>query len=181
VNAGNAWFQAGELGRAIAAYRNAQSQRPFDPQLAESLAAARATALNDVPDTRNWLQKIPNTWLRIATLLIHTLFWISLLFALRYRLRGHYIGSSALAICLVICASYLGIRQLHAQAQGSIIVDSIYAKKGPSYAYANAFNEPLYDGLECSLLETREGWHHIQLNDSRKCWVPKSTVQRVLE
>ncbi|MGZ0709607.1 hypothetical protein ACWPKO_14860 [Coraliomargarita sp. W4R53] len=180
VNAGNAWFKAGELGRAIVAYRSAQAQRPFDPQLAESLSAARATALNTVPGTRTCLQKIPTTWLKIATLVIHTLFWLSLLFALRYRRRGTWLTSIALAICLLVSASYLTVRITHSQPAGSLIVDSIYAKKGPSYAYANAFNEPLHDGLECTLIETREGWHHIQLNDQRTCWVPKNTVQLIL-
>lgn len=177
LNAGNAWFQAGELGRAIAAYRSAQKQRPFDTQLAQSLAAARAATLNSVIDERTWLQKIPNSWLKISLLGINTVFWISLLFMLRYQQRRTRIITLTLGASLVILASYLTIRQNTAQAEGSIIVDAVFAKKGPSYAYANAFNEALHDGLECTIVETRDAWHHIQLNDTRHCWVPQSTIQ----
>jgi tetratricopeptide (TPR) repeat protein len=177
INAGNAWFQAGELGRAIAAYRSAQKQRPFDAQLAQSLAAARAATLNSVADQRTWLQQIPITWLKITLLGINTAFWISLLFTLRYRQKRTHIVTVSIGACLVILACYLSIRQSTKQAEGSIIVDTIYAKKGPSYAYANAFNEALYDGLECTIIETRAGWHHIQLKDTRHCWVPQSSIQ----
>ncbi|MDQ8209525.1 hypothetical protein QEH52_18515 [Coraliomargarita sp. SDUM461003] len=176
-NAGNAWFQAGELGRAIVAYRSAQALRPFDAALAQSLAAARGSALNSVPDSRNWLQKIPRSWLKITVLVGNTLFWLSLLYSLRHRHRRAYLCNLALALALLSSAGYLSLRSLQAQSQGCIIVDSLYAKKGPSYAYANAFNEALHDGLECSLIETRDGWHHIQLNDQRTCWVPQNTVQ----
>ncbi|WPJ95669.1 BatD family protein [Coraliomargarita algicola] len=179
VNAGNAWYQAGELGRAIVAYRSAQAQRPFDSQLAASLASARASALNTVPDSRSYLQKIPTTWLKISCLILNTLFWGSLLVMLRYPRRSTYISSSLLAMCLLISASYLSHRILQSPPSGTIIVDSIYAKKGPGYAYANAFNEPLHDGLECTLIETRADWHHIQLNDQRSCWVPPNTLQLI--
>jgi tetratricopeptide (TPR) repeat protein len=37
-NAGNAWFQANKLGRAITAYRNAARIRPFDEALLDNLA-----------------------------------------------------------------------------------------------------------------------------------------------
>ena len=177
VNAGNAWFQAGEIGRAIVAYRSAQMQRPFDPQLAQSLAAARASALNDVPDTRTYLQKIPLSWLKLSTLLLNLLFWGSLLITIRYRNRSTLLASTVIAICLLSSISYLALRSKQSKPTGSIVVDSVYAKKGPGYAYANAFNESLYDGLECSLLEARGEWRHIQLNDKRSCWVPHSSVQ----
>jgi len=177
VNAGNAWFQAGEMGRALAAYRNAQEQRPFDPQLSESLAATRAMALNAVPDSRNWLQRIPTRWIQITTILLNTLFWLSLLGLCRYQDRRTMLGSVTLGLGLVLVAAWLMLRQSYAPVAGTIIVDTLYAKKGPSYAYANAFNQPLHDGLECIVLEKRDEWFRIQLTDSRECWIPRNAAQ----
>ena len=41
-NQGNAWFKAGQKGRAIACFREAQNLAPRDPELAANLAWARA-------------------------------------------------------------------------------------------------------------------------------------------
>jgi cytochrome c-type biogenesis protein CcmH/NrfG len=177
VNAGNAWFQAGEIGRAIAAYRNAQGRRPFDPQLADSLTAARAIALNAVPDTRNWLQKLPTRWIKVGAILFNALFWLTLLGVFRYRDRRTLLSCVSLGISLVILSLILTVRHVSNQVEATIIVDAVYAKKGAGYAYANAFNEPLYDGFECLVLEKRDQWLRIQLTDTRECWIPKSAVQ----
>ena len=61
-NLGNAYFRAGELGRAIAAYRQAKPYRPRDPYLDANLRQALAVAPGRLPQ--------PSTpWWR------HVLFW----------------------------------------------------------------------------------------------------------
>jgi tetratricopeptide (TPR) repeat protein len=177
VNAGNAWFQAGEVGRAIAAYRNAQAARPFDPKLDQNLSAARAMVLNEVPDQRNWLEKIPTRWIQVTTLMINLIFWLSLLVLFRYSKSPQLIASCALGILLLVITIILTARQSTEKTEGTVIVDSVYAKKGPGYAYANAFNEALYDGIEFAVLETREGWIRIQLVDKRESWIPQGAAQ----
>ena len=177
INAGNAWFQTGATGRAIAAYRNAQATRPFDLKLDQNLAAARAMALNEVPDQRTWFETIPTRWIKVTMLAVNLIFWLSLLALFRYHKRPHYITSSTLGVLLIITAALLTVRQSSAKPEGTVIVDSVYAKKGPGYAYANAFNEALYDGIEYTILETREGWLRIQLMDDRECWIPQSAAQ----
>jgi tetratricopeptide (TPR) repeat protein len=177
VNAGNAWFQAGEIGRAIAAYRNAQASRPSDSKLDQNLAAARAMTLNEVPDQRNWLVKIPTRWLKITTLAINLIFWLSLLIAFRYRIRANILATSAIGLLLLVSAIMLIIRHSTEKPEGTVIVDAVYAKKGPGYAYANAFNEALYDGIEYTVLERRDDWLRIQLVDDRECWLPGNATQ----
>ena len=58
-NAGNAWFHANKLGRAITAYRNSARIRPFDEALLSNLVAARALTLNNVSDNRSILERAP--------------------------------------------------------------------------------------------------------------------------
>ena len=68
-------------------------------------------------------------------------------------------------------------KRMFSQPAGAVVVDAIYAKKGPGYAYANAFNEPLHDGLEFILLQQRSDWAHVELSDGRQCWLPIGQVQ----
>jgi len=178
-NAGNAWFQTGALGRSIAAYRQARHFRPFDSMLAENLGAARALALNDVPEQSAWWQQWPTVWLKAALLVLTVIFGICVLMTLRYRKRIGYIACLAM---LLLCCLSAGLWLVSAQLsgrQGVVIVDSVLARKGPSYAYAAAFYEPLHDGVEVTVQETRKEWVLVSLVDGRECWVPLSQVQLI--
>lgn len=178
-NAGNAWFQTGALGRSIAAYRQARHFRPFDSMLAENLGAARALALNDVPEQSAWWQQWPTVWLKAALLVLTVIFGICVLMTLRYRKRIGYIACLAM---LLLCCLSAGLWLVSAQLsgrQGVVIVDSVLARKGPSYAYAAAFYEPLHDGVELTVQETRKEWVLVSLVDGRECWVPLSQVQLI--
>jgi len=178
-NAGNAWFQTGALGRSIAAYRQARHFRPFDSMLAENLGAARALAVNDVPEQSAWWQQWPTVWLKAALLVLTVIFGICVLMTLRYRKRIGYIACLAM---LLLCCLSAGLWLVSAQLsgrQGVVIVDSVLARKGPSYAYAAAFYEPLHDGVELTVQETRKEWVLVSLVDGRECWVPLSQVQLI--
>src|SRR5271165_1586579 len=61
-NLGNAYFRAGEYGRAIAAYRMAGQYRPRDPYLEANLRQALSVAPGRLPEP-------PPPWWR------HVLFW----------------------------------------------------------------------------------------------------------
>ena len=178
-NAGNAWFQTGALGRSIAAYRQARHFRPFDSMLADNLGAARALALNDVPEQSAWWQHWPTVWLKAVLLVLTVIFGICVLMTLRYRKRIGYIACLAM---LLLCCLSAGLWLVSAQLsgrQGVVIVDSVLARKGPSYAYAAAFYEPLHDGVELTVQETRKEWVFVSLVDGRECWVPLSQVQLI--
>ena len=112
-NAGNAWFQTGALGRSIAAYRQARHFRPFDSMLAENLGAARALALNDVPEQSAWWQQWPTVWLKAALLVLTVIFGICVLMTLRYRKRIGYIA------CLADVAALLSERRALARVRAT--------------------------------------------------------------
>ena len=61
-NLGNAYFRAGEFGRAIAAYRKARPYRPRDPYLEANLRQALSVAPGHLPEA-------PPPWWT------HVLFW----------------------------------------------------------------------------------------------------------
>ncbi|MEN8733713.1 MAG: BatD family protein, partial [Lentimonas sp.] len=174
VNAGNAWFQADAIGRAIAAYQNALNYRPFDPKLSENLAAARAMTLNDIPEAQKWWQCLPTRWLKAVVAIISLLFWASLLLTVRYRSRRTVIASALCAICLLTVSIFLLQKTRTSHTAGVVIVDALYAKKGPNHSYANTFNEPLHDGAEFVVIEQQDDWSFVELSDGRQCWILSS-------
>ncbi|MEM6601299.1 MAG: hypothetical protein AAF649_07940, partial [Verrucomicrobiota bacterium] len=172
TNAGNAWFQAGALGRAIAAYHHAAYYRPFDTKLQDNLSAARALTLNEVPPAESVVPVLPVSWLKMSLILFNLLFWSVALWAVFSRRRNAIFTCSVTLFLLIINVILFLHATTRERKMGVIVVDTVYAKKGPDYAYANAFNEPLHDGLEFILLETRGEWGLIELSDTRQAWIP---------
>ncbi len=174
-NAGNAWFFAGEIGRAIACYKYSASHRPFDPLVKENLAAARALAIDVVEtgDTPIWLSW-PIRWVGFILVVLGIVFWALFLGYARYRSRP-LLSLTAASLLLVILFASLGFYQTVLRTQpGVVVVPEIYGRKGPGYNYHTAFYEPLHDGLEFELIEVRKDWLSISLTDGRTCWIPKS-------
>ena len=178
-NAGNAWFQANRLGRAITAYRNAARIRPFDRDLLDNLAAARALTLNKVSEDRSILERTPSYWLRVVTIAMSFCFWAVMLLCTRYESRSWRLLSYASAMALTASAVILGMRLNSSRIEGVIITNSVEARKGPAYAYAPAFVQALHDGLEFKLIEERGAWIQIELTDGRQCWIPKNQASRI--
>jgi hypothetical protein len=175
-NAGNAWFQTGALGRSIAAYREAQVFRPFDALISENLSAARQLTLTNVPRSSGGLQ-LPTMWFKAWLVVISLIFWGVLLLWLRYRKRSLFIATCLLGLCGLAAAIFLIWQQSGAVEAGVVIADEVIARKGPGYAYVEAFDQALQDGLEFQLLESRGEWSFIEITDGRQCWIPSSQAQ----
>jgi hypothetical protein len=179
-NAGNAWFKAGELGRAIACYRQAQIYRPFDHEIRENLKAARALTVDvlNEPRTasvRSWPVRwicaflVPASFLLGALLLVH----------IRYRTSATLAGCIASA-AIVVAAGMAGLYAgSHSGSEGVVIIGEIYGRKGPAYTYNTAFHEPLHDGLEFHTKLRRSGWLQIELADGRQCWIPSDQTRLI--
>ncbi|MFC5051475.1 hypothetical protein ACFPK9_12760 [Rubritalea spongiae] len=173
-NAGNAWFQAGEIGRSIVAYRHAQQLDPLDKNIEQNLSAARTLVANGIPLTQSWWDKIPLIGLKTLTLLLSLIFAVFLLIKIRCDNKRLTKCTLLSGIILLSFLATTTVKIAQQKPQGVITNNKVVAKKGPSYAYASAFDSSLKDGLEFTLLETRNNWHLIQLQDKRQCWIPTS-------
>ncbi|MEM7792561.1 MAG: tetratricopeptide repeat protein, partial [Verrucomicrobiota bacterium] len=176
-NAGNAWFRSGALGRSIAAYREARVYRPFDPLITENLIAVRSLTLTEMTEKRGLNSFWPGSWLKPLFAVVSVFFWILLLCYFRYRRRFLFITSCIIAVFGTGILGLLLLKAFRSDQQGVVIVEEVFARKGPSYSYEKAFTEPLQDGLEFTLREARDDWGLIELPDGRQCWTPLSQVQ----
>jgi tetratricopeptide (TPR) repeat protein len=184
LNAGNAWFKTGEVGRAIAAYRHAEAYRPLDKSLQANLSAARALSLDQppVPSTPNWLRWPLALPLRLQlALLAATWVLVWLLLLTRHRLHHRALTGGAIAATVLCCLLGFSVitASLSKHRDGVLIVDEIEARKGPGYSYAPAFQAPLHNGLEFTISDSRPSWTQITLPDGRQAWIPESSVTAI--
>src|SRR5689334_4872026 len=104
-NLGNAYFRAGEYGKAISAYRKAKPYRPRDPYLEANLSQAIAAAPGHLPEP-------PPPWWR------HVLFWSGWL---SFPEKAYASFTGSLLAVLTACAALL-LRQPRIYGISAILV-----------------------------------------------------------
>ncbi|WP_200278476.1 tetratricopeptide repeat protein [Haloferula rosea] len=182
TNAGNAWFKAGEVGRAIAAYRRAGIHRPFDEELQESLAAARALCVDVVPPAPapgwlRWPLSWPLRWQLATVALLWVCLWLLLLVRLRFRWKGIKVAGVILWSLLGVFGSSLLTMVILDQEDGVIVVEEVQGRKGPGYGYQPAYETALHQGLEFRRGGRRGDWVEAILPDGSHAWVPRASVE----
>ncbi len=166
-NLGNAWFRAGEYGRAIAAYRKAKWYRPRDPYLEANLRQALAVAPGHLPEPplpwwrhvlfwSGWLSFPEKIYATFAGFLLAALVATAAL--LLRRPRAYWIGAALLAAaaCLSIDAG-LACAEVY-WSRHAVVTGETIARKGIGKDYEPAFDQPLKDGAEFTILSENGDW-----------------------
>jgi tetratricopeptide (TPR) repeat protein len=166
-NLGNACYRAGEYGRAIAAYRKAKPYRPRDPYLEANLRQALAVAPGRLPEPpapwwrhvlfwSGWLSFPEKAYGAFAAFLLASLAACAALF-LR-RASGYWISAALLAIGMILS---LDAALAYVDATGTrhgVVTTETIARKGIGKDYEPAFDQPLKDGAEFTVLSENGEW-----------------------
>lgn len=166
-NLGNAYFRAGEYGRAIAAYRKAKPFRPRDPYLDANLRQALAVAPGRLPESpppwwthvlfwSGWLSFPEKAYAAFAGFLLAPIAAVAGL--MLHKPRAYWISAGLVVIAAVLSLdaglAHSGIfRSRHAVVTGETI-----ARKGIGKDYEPAFDQPLKDGAEFTVLSENGDW-----------------------
>jgi tetratricopeptide (TPR) repeat protein len=184
-NLGNAYFRAGEYGRAISAYRKAKPFRPRDPYLEANLRQALAVAPGHLAEP-------PPAWWT------HVLFWSS---SLSYPEKAYSALTAFLLAALGACAALVLRRPriywlcalllvigavmivdaglAYASVSGSrhgVVTHETVARKGTGKDYEPAFDQPLKDGAEFSVLSENGDWVFGHFEGIGDGWLRKEHV-----
>lgn len=189
-NMGNIYFRTKDIGRAILNYRKAEQYIPNDTNLRQNLDFARATRNDQIEEKQKtkilktlffWHYDLSTKNRMILFALSFALLWIFA--SMRIFIRKSFIKwciGAALTFSLFFAGS-LFIEHVHLQKTipGVVISPEVIARKGNSETYERSFKEPLHAGTEFNLIENRGNWLHIELPDSRTCWVPTVDIELV--
>lgn len=189
---GNAYMLLGEHGQAVLAYKRGERIDPTDPRLRDSLKQARAQVqirVNPTPARRlttllmSWRGIIPGTILWGSFVAVFTLGWLLLAARVAFAAPRWFnplaiwsfgIGGIPLLALGAEWALFMGSDQVVLTQSG------VDARSGPDDSiYDPVYTEPLSAGVEATLIETRDGWGHLQLADATNCWVPLETFEPV--
>ena len=180
-NWGNALFKAGQIGRAIAAYQQAEHLSPRDADVRANLQFARNQVQGPtlLPDRlSNWLGRLSLnewTWLASAALWI----WLLLLAAAQWRpglkptLRapGLWAGMATLILCVLLGMAVYSERVI---PRAVVIAQETTARQAPLEESQNAFT--LHDGAEVQILDRKDQWLQVQTDPRRTGWVRRENL-----
>jgi hypothetical protein len=189
-NLGNAYFRAGNVGRAIWAYRSAGTLAPRDPDIEANLIVARLAARDRIEAVAPGFLK--QVWralsgllsLREGSLLVSLLWiglWIVLAIWLFYSRLRRFINPFLkvlvtlwAAAALVLAARYIATSNT---VPAVVVVDETEALSGPGGDADVVFSG--HSGLECIVRGRRADYLLVELANGRVGWVPASDLASV--
>lgn len=186
-NIGNAYFRMNDFGRAILNYRRAEQFIPNDPNLQQNLESARKRRTDRIEEQqRTKVLKTVFFWhYDLSARTRSTIFTIAFLIlwgcaAARLFFPRPFlkwvIGVSAALSVFFLASILVEHSNLRKHRPGVILAQEVIARKGDSETYQPSFKEPLHAGTEFTLVEDRGEWLHLELIDSRRCWIPSKAA-----
>jgi tetratricopeptide (TPR) repeat protein len=181
---GNAYFRAGNFGRAILNYERALALERHHPEATANLQIARdeAHALELRP---SWLER----YLQFASINEYSItaavvFWIAafclvaLIFA---RRRSATMITLVLVMLLLSAAAIFAIWQLERGSKGAALAIVIGKDVQARIATADTANSVLAlpPGSEVKILSTRGDWIYAGLSSNLRGWIPAKDAEQV--
>lgn len=181
-NYGNAEFKAGNLGKAVAAFRHAELLAPRDAEIRANLNFVREHIQGSTAHESIWERWLGNLSLNEWTMLAAIAFWVALAFlilkqirpALASKLRTPFVVAGFLTILL---AAVVVIQaENHFSEQTAVVTSSeANALTGPFDDAQHSFL--VRDGAELHVLARHDDWIQVADSSGKIGWLYKKQVE----
>jgi tetratricopeptide (TPR) repeat protein len=175
-NLGNALFKSSQIGRAIAAYRQAAQLTPRDPDVRANLQFARNQVQGPTLRASRWERWLGalslNEWAWLASGAIWLAFLLLAAMQLRPELgrvlRNYAIVTGAAAVALSACLGWAISN--HTTANTAIVIArAATVRAGPLDESPSAFTAN--DGAELRMLDRKDDWLQVTDGTRRVGWL----------
>ena len=180
-NLGNARFRQGEMGRALAAWRQAEWITPRDPALRHNLdLIRRRLSQSEPPFWKQWLLLLTlDEWAVVAGVLVWVWSGWQIFIRIKPRLADSGSGVRWLlgAVAAVALGGWVTAWILVQQGPNAAIAGKeVPARFGPLEESDIAVN--FADGTEVRVEQYRNGWVRVSDAEGRGGWIPGLQVAR---
>jgi tetratricopeptide (TPR) repeat protein len=180
-NLGNSWFKSGQIGRAIAAYRQAGTISPRDPDLRANLQFARNQVQGPTLRPGRWERWLGTlslnewTWLSAAAVwLTFALLTVRQLWpALARPLKSWTLAAGVITVFVIGCFA-MSCAANSATSTAIVIVSEASVRNGPLEQAPNGFTAR--DGAELRVLDQKDDWLQVTDGTRRLGWVKRAAV-----
>jgi len=180
-NLGNACFKSGQIGKAIAVYREAEKLSPRDPDIRANLQFARNQIQGPTLAASRAQRLLGKLTLNEWTLLAATALWLCfLILALRQwsptlkRPLRIYLSAAAIAAILLFACLAISWSESRSRRAAIVITRDAVVRRGPLEESATAFT--VHDGAELRVLDQNNEWLQVSTDPSRIGWLRRDQV-----
>ncbi|MGH7953636.1 MAG: tetratricopeptide repeat protein [Limisphaerales bacterium] len=181
-NYGNAEFKAGNLGRAIAAFRRAELLAPRDSEIRANLDFVRKQVQGATLRESRWQNWLGQLTLNEWTLLAAITFWLTfILFAAKqihpvFGIKSRGVRNIFI-ILTILSGACLGLQAAnHFSKQTAVVISSeTVARSGPFDDAQNAF--AVHDGAEFSILDHYGDWLQVTDGSGKIGWLQMKQIE----
>lgn len=181
-NLGNAWFKAGEAGRAILNYRLAERLSPRDPDIRANLRMTRELVAGGSPAPesawRRWTRRLTlNEWAGLAAAMVWLCFgaltWGELRSARSPGPRRLAIVAGGVAVATGV---FLGAawRERRAASEAVVLAHEAVVRYGPLEVSPEL--SKVVGGAELAVLDRKDGWLQVSGIPRGPGWIQERDV-----
>lgn len=177
-NLGNAYFRAGQLGRAILEYERAQLLMPRDPDLNFNLSHARDQTLDAIEESSGfvetsffWLKSFNLNELFWPFALLNLLLWAILIIRLFYKSEWLYYLLLLILSSWFVAGLSFGLKYywVSSDDRAVILEKEVNILAGPEKDDTVLFK--LHEGTVVYQERSEDGWSLVRLPDKKRGWV----------
>ena len=175
-NVGNAEFKAGHLGKAIAAYRQAEQLEPRDAELRANLAFVRNQVQGATLHDGRWQNWVNSLTLNEGAILTAVFFWalfgLLTLRQIRPALAPRLRSATQLTVFLTVFSGLVLAWQTanHFHSAVAVVTSAeTTARSGPFDDAQNAFTA--HDGAELRVLDRHDDWVQVANEAGKIGWL----------
>jgi len=180
-NDANAHFKAGNLGQAIAAYRQAALLSPRNPEINANLEFVRKQVQGPTLHVSHWAGSLNLLSLNEWTVFTVIAFWVTFLLLGLRQLRPALAGSLKtltwfFALLTIASGGALGVHAANHLSNGTAVVLSAEAtaRSGPWEEAQSVFT--VHDGAELSIATRHDDWVQVTDGTGKIGWLPNRLV-----
>jgi tetratricopeptide (TPR) repeat protein len=181
-NYGNAEFKAGNIGKAIAAFRRAELLAPRDSEIRANLSFVRNQVQGATIRESFWQSWLGNLSLNEWTVFATIAFWLTFLLLAAKQLRPALAtklksATWIFAALTIFSGTILGVQAANHFSKQTAVVISVQAiaRSGPFDDAQSAFTAR--DGAELSVLDRRDDWVQVTDGSGKIGWLPAKQVE----
>lgn len=176
-NRGNAEFKLGQMGRAIASYREAQRLAPRDHELRANLQLARVRARGGAPyhsdHLRDFLGSLTlNEWTILTAIAFWSFFILLALcqwkLELKKPLKNYLLSAGTATVLLGLCFG-LALYLDYLTPSAIVITGEADVRNGPLDESAGVYK--VRDGVELQVLDQKDNWLQVEDPAMRVGWL----------
>ncbi len=191
-NLGNAYFKAGELGRAVLNYNKALKLVPNDRDAAYNLAVANGYVkdkIDAVPEfflsrwIRAWRSSLDsNAWAARSLVLLAAALAGVLVFLLEERRgwrKAGFVAAAVFFVLFVFAVVFAAVekKEFTEASEAVVMVQAVSVKSAPEKGGSDLFI--IHEGTKVDVLSSFDGWTEIMIADGNKGWVPSDSVELI--